>query len=141
MFERSNSHILLVAAHQPDLELIRRELLTREPGMVLEIARDARAARAYLKSWDEGAPTPVLILIDVSLPGSLDVLQALKDHPRYRVLPVVMLTAPNDQQAIDRCYSLKTNSCVIKPFDHEQLASLVRMLQRYWCELNIPPEG
>lgn len=143
MFERSASHILLFAANPADVEFLQRELLKIDTGMVLDIARDGRDARAYQNIWDEGSPTPMLILIDLQTdaPTGLNILRNLKSHPRYRALPVVMLTASNDSADIQTSYSLKANSCVLRQADLERFAADLRLIHRLWCELNVRPEG
>jgi len=47
----------------------------------------------------------------------LEVLKALKDDPRTRIIPVVILTSSNEESDIVESYKLGVNSYIVKPVD------------------------
>ena len=82
-----------------------------------------------------------LVLLDLKLPkiDGLDVLKAIRDDERTRLLPVVVMTSSNEEQDILRSYSLGANSYVRKPVDFDQFVEAVRQLGLYWLVLNQGP--
>lgn len=135
-------HILLVEDNVLDADLIKRALQKVESSIHLEIASDGEEAVAYLDKWDTGAPVPIVILLDLKLPkiSGLDVLKQLKTHPKYKLLPVVVLTSSNEMLDIRQAYDLGANSYIIKAIDYDQFASAIGLIHRYWCGLNVHPE-
>lgn len=135
-------HILLIEDNPLDADLIQRALHKAENGLTLEIALDGEEALAYLEKWEKGSPTPVVILLDLKLPkiSGLDVLRRLKTHPKYKLLPVVVLTSSNELTDIQQAYALGANSYILKAINYEQFSSAVSLIHRYWCGLNIYPE-
>jgi CheY-like chemotaxis protein len=142
MLERTVYHILLVEDNPLDVDLIQRTIQKANLPVGLDIARDGEEALAHLKRWDEGSPVPVVILLDLRLPrlSGLEVLKTIKTHPRYRILPVVVLTVSSDEEDIQRAYQLGANSYIVKSNDSEQFSNSVNSIHHYWCGLNVHPE-
>jgi two-component system response regulator len=87
---------------------------------------------------------PNLVLLDLKLPkvGGLEVLERLRDDPRTRRLPVVILTSSNVESDLARSYDLGANSYIRKPVDFTQFMEAVNQLGLYWLVLNeAPPNG
>lgn len=135
-------HILLVEDNPLDADLIQRALHKVEAGITLEIALDGEEALGHLERWEKGSPLPVVILLDLKLPkiSGLDVLRRLKTHPKYKLLPVVVLTSSNELTDIRQAYALGANSYILKAIDYDQFSNAVSLIHRYWCGLNIYPE-
>jgi DNA-binding response OmpR family regulator len=72
--------------------------------------------------------TPVLVLLDVRMPGQsgLDGLRAIKDSPNGAALPVLMLTGDGRLDRIVQAMQLGAAGYVMKPFGPRQLAAKVR---------------
>ena len=98
------------------------------------LARNAHAGRS-------GDDLPGMALIDLNLPkvNGLEVLRELREHPRTRLLPVVILSASSEGRDVRAAALLGANSYVRKPLDYGRLRETVELLCRYWVELNIPP--
>jgi CheY-like chemotaxis protein len=142
MFDRTSCYILLVEDNILDADLIRHAMQKSEANVNLDVARDGEEALLFLKRWEEGTPTPIVILLDLKLPkvSGLEVLSSLKTHPRYKVLPVVVLTSSNLSEDIQKAYELGANSYILKSIDYDQFANAVGLIHRYWCGLNVHPE-
>ncbi len=80
------------------------------------------------------APTPDLILLDLHLPrrNGHEVLEEIKNDPRLRRIPVVIMTSSNNEIAILKLYELHANCCVSKPTDQEQFAQAVKRIKLFW---------
>lgn len=142
MFDRSACYVLLVEDNVLDADLIRHAIQKAEANVNLDIARDGEEALNLIKRWEAGSPTPVVILLDLKLPklGGLEILSILKTHPKYKVLPVVVLTSSNLSEDIHTAYELGANSYILKSIDYDQFANAVNLIHRYWCGLNVHPE-
>lgn len=83
---------------------------------------------------------PGLILLDLHMPGldGLQVLSRLKQEPRHKPIPVVILTSSSSQAEIDQCYQAGANSCLLKPTSFEQIQVLLSLVGQYWLDTNRP---
>jgi two-component system response regulator len=81
---------------------------------------------------------PKLILLDLKLPlvDGIEVLRQVRNHPRTRTIPVVMLTSSSEERDIVETYKLGVNSYIVKPVDFEQFNEVARHLGYYWLLLN-----
>jgi CheY-like chemotaxis protein len=142
MFDRSSCYILLVEDNVLDADLIRHAIQKAEAAVNFDVARDGEEALFFLKRWEQGSPSPIVILLDLKLPklSGLEVLSVLKTHPRYKVLPVVVLTSSNLSDDIQKAYALGANSYILKSIDYDQFSKAVSLIHRYWCGLNVHPE-
>jgi sigma-B regulation protein RsbU (phosphoserine phosphatase) len=80
----------------------------------LECAHDGEEAIARLQSarFD-------LVLLDVMMPkvDGYQVLAWIKDQPRLRDLPVIMISALNEMSSVVRCVELGAVDYLLKPFN------------------------
>jgi len=85
----------------------------------------------------EPAP-PRLILLDVELAGigGIGVLNRLKQAPRTRCVPIVMLSARADDAILRRCYELGANSCLVKPTAAVEYFQKIAAVASYWLMVN-----
>ncbi|MEA2646568.1 MAG: hypothetical protein QOE92_1651 [Chloroflexota bacterium] len=85
---------------------------------------------------------PKVILLDIKLPkvDGLEVLRQVKEDPRTRNIPIVLLTSSREERDIEVGYDRGANSYIVKPVDFEQFTESVREVGMYWLLLNKPPE-
>jgi len=138
--------ILLVEDNADDEELTKLAFSMSKIANHLVVVLDGVEALDYLFStgaWADRGPEddPCLVLLDLKLPkiGGLEVLRRLRDEPRTRLLPVVILTSSVEEQDVIRGYDLGCNSYIRKPVDFEQFTEAVKVLSLYWMVLNQPP--
>ncbi len=88
-------------------------------------------------------PVPQLILLDLKLPkvDGLEVLRRLRETPRTRLVPVVVLTSSDEEGDVVTSYKLGANSYVCKPVDFVQFMEATKQLGLYWLVLNEAPKG
>lgn len=70
---------------------------------------------------------PDLILLDLMMPhiDGFEVSKRLKEDPQTSSIPVVMLTAKDDEEARKKAESLKDEDYIIKPIEVEDLRSRI----------------
>ena len=84
---------------------------------------------------------PAVVLLDLKLPklSGLEVLQRLREDPRTRLTPVVVLTSSSEDEDMLSSYRLGANSYVRKPVVFGKFADAVSQLGVYWMLLNQAP--
>jgi two-component system response regulator len=84
---------------------------------------------------------PKLILLDLKLPlvDGIEVLRRIRNDPRTRTVPVVMLTSSSEERDIVETYTLGVNSYIVKPVDFDQFNEVAKHLGYYWLLLNRQP--
>lgn len=134
--------ILLVEDNPMDVDLTLRAFHRRRVSNPIEVARDGEEAVGWMARWDAGAPTPIVILLDIKLPrvSGLEVLRHLKSHPAYRTLPVVVLTTSSEDSDVSEAYALGVNSYIVKPVLFEKFIEVAEKIDLYWCLTNQPPQ-
>ncbi|WP_309736775.1 response regulator [Chamaesiphon sp. OTE_75_metabat_556] len=147
MTERANNKVILLVEDNPDDEALALRALKRHHiGNEIVIARDGVEALDYLfgtgKYLDRDINNkPSVILLDLKLPrvDGLEVLRRLREDPRTRFLPVVVLTTSSEEGDVLDSYSLGCNSYIRKPVDFVQFSEAIRQLGMYWLLMNEPP--
>ncbi len=147
MKERGQNKIILLVEDNPDDEALAIRALKRHHiGNEIVVARDGVEALDYLFGTGIHADRdvtnqPSVILLDLKLPrvDGLEVLRRLRDDPRTRFLPVVILTTSSEEQDVLNSYSLGCNSYICKPVDFVQFSEAIRQLGMYWLLMNESP--
>jgi CheY-like chemotaxis protein len=100
-------------------------------------ARFFANGQTFLEELAGLSQLPRLILLDRHMPGfdGHQVLAILKQHPVYKRIPVVMMSAGATEEEINRCYELGANSFLRKDAWSASMATVCR----YWLELNQGP--
>ncbi|MEX2598118.1 MAG: response regulator, partial [Dehalococcoidia bacterium] len=104
-------------------------------------ARDGMEALEYLFGDDDERGLPRVVLLDLKLPklDGHEVLRRIRENPRTRLLPIVVLTTSSEQEDKIRAYSGGANSYVRKPVDFRHFNDAVRQMGTYWLAVNEPP--
>jgi LytS/YehU family sensor histidine kinase len=69
-----------------------------------------------------------LILLDLNLPeiSGFELLQKLKSHPSYNTLPVIIISAEEEDETLAKCFDLGASDYIKKPIHHQILKSRVK---------------
>jgi CheY-like chemotaxis protein len=139
--------ILLVEDDPNDVFLIQRAFRRANIVNPVQVVQDGEAAVLYLSSQEPYAdrdryPLPILMLLDLKLPrrSGLEVLEWLRQQPRLKRLPVVVLTSSRENIDVDRAYDLGANSYLVKPVAFDGLLNMVKTLNQYWLLMNEYPK-
>lgn len=135
-----NAPILLVEDNPLDLDLTLRAFKIQKLTNPIEVARDGEEALQYIPRWEAGEPKPLVILLDLHLPkvNGLEVVQALKSHPEFKTIPVVILTTSAESTDVQAAYKLGANSYILKPVDFVKFIEVAKTIELYWTVLNKP---
>ena len=138
--------ILLVEDDQNDMDLALHTLRKENLANKIYVARDGEEALNFLfcrapfsdRSFDH---PPRFVLLDLKLPkvDGIEVLRQLKDDPRTRTIPVVILTSSKEERDLVSGYKLGANSYIQKPVDFDQFRATVKQAGLYWLLTNQPP--
>lgn len=140
--------ILLVEDDRDDEDLTLRALRRSNIMNEVIVARDGEEALELLfgngRFLDhEMDSLPAVVLLDLKLPkvNGIEVLRRIRNDPRTRRLPVVVLTSSRQERDRDAVYDLGANSYICKPVDFEKFTEAIGHLGMYWVLLNEqPPE-
>lgn len=133
--------ILLVEDNPVDIDLTRRAFARSQLLGPISVAHDGEEALELIPRWDAGERPPSLILLDINLPrvNGIEVLRQLKTHPKYRCIPVIMLSSSSEDRDLADAYALGVNSYIVKPVDYDRFVEAAGHIERYWGELNQHP--
>lgn len=138
--------ILLVEDNPDDEELTVRAFRATKLSNQIEVVRDGAEALDYLfgVGFYEGRDVttmPTLVLLDLNLPkiDGFEVLRRVREDPRTKRLPVIILTTSHEQDEVYKAYDRGCNSYVRKPVESSQFREAVNQLGLYWLITNVPP--
>jgi two-component system response regulator len=138
--------ILLVEDEDHDVFFMQLALEEAGANNPLSVARDGREAIAYLKGEDKFAsrhdfPLPGLVLLDLRLPRvpGLQVLKWIREQPGFMKLPVIICSSSSQDSDVDTAYRLGANGYLVKPSHTADRLALVRLIKKYWLDLDGPP--
>jgi len=90
----------------------------------------------------EEFPLPRLLLLDLKMPrkNGFEVIEWVRNQPKLRKLPVVVLTSSRADPDIDRAYELGANTYFVKPVKFDNLVEFVQAFHCYWEKLAEKPD-
>ncbi len=137
---------VLIAEDNPDDVYVMR-MACQRTGIphLLKVVSDGAMAIDYLSGKGEYAdranhPMPDVVFLDIKMPkcSGHEVLQWIRSQPQLRNLPVVMLTVSTQMNDIERAYELGVTSYLQKVSSLAEFGQGVRVILKYWLELNVP---
>jgi len=140
--------ILLVEDSPKDVELTLEALSEHNLANRVITIEDGAEAMEYLRcegKYKKRQPgQPAVILLDIKMPrmDGIEVLQAIRNDPELRLIPVVMLTSSREEPDLKKCYDLGVNAYVVKPVSFKEFFAAVQQLGIFWAMLNeLPCDG
>lgn len=113
---------VLIVEDDTDTRTALREFLERSGYLAAEAA-DGLAGLAQAESWH-----PHTILLDVRMPGldGYEVCRRLKANPATKPIPVIVMTAFQDDALNRLAYEAGAMACILKPFRLEVLLTIIQ---------------
>ncbi len=131
--------ILLVEDNPGDVRLTQEAFKESKFYHELYVAKDGEEAIDFLnrKGKFNDAPSPDLILLDLNLPkkNGREVLMEIKNDPKTKHIPVVVLTTSEAEEDILKSYELHANCYITKPVEFEQFLQKVKKIEDYWLSI------
>ncbi len=138
-----NSIVLYVEDEEMDRFLMERAFVKSGLGAALRTVNDGQAAIDYLSGTEKFAdrdryPLPAMVLLDLNLPevDGFEVLQWIRAHPTFRVLPVVIFSSSEREEDQVRARLLGANEFLKKPGSGLAFRDVIEKLSEQW--LNLP---
>src|SRR5580704_7972727 len=135
--------ILLIEDNIDDERLTLRALRRNNIMNEVVVACDGQEAIDYL--FGSGSFTgrdmtvmPAVVILDLKLPrlSGLEVLKRIRANEQTRRIPVVVLTASEDETQVEASYALGANSYIHKPTDPADFSEMILQVAMYWLLLN-----
>lgn len=143
--QRDDSNtVLLVCDDEDTVPRARAAFDSAETDATLQFARSPEEALARLRGRGqyEGAALPDIVLLDLDMDGEdgYETLDAIRDDPDLKRLPVIALTTTPEREEVVRSYEAKANACMRKPTDEESFAEVVSAVDQFWLQrVKLPP--
>jgi two-component system phosphate regulon response regulator PhoB len=120
------SALILVVEDEPAIQTL-LEVNLRRAGYAVALASDAVSAQHQVNE-----ALPALILLDWMLPGmnGVDFARRLRNDPRTRLLPIIMLTARAEERDKIEGLDLGADDYVTKPFSTRELMARIKAVLR-----------
>lgn len=139
--------ILLAEDNPKDVELTLEALSEHNLANLVVVAKDGVETMEYLRcegKFKVRRPgNPAVVLLDIKMPrmDGIEVLQAIRNDPALKMLPVVMLTSSREEPDLKKSYELGANAYVVKPVDFQDFIMAVKQVGVFWAVINeLPPE-
>jgi len=139
--------ILLVEDNVNDVELTLSALSSINLANSVDVVDDGVEALDYLnfrgRFTERPKGCPVVVILDLKLPrvNGLEVLKEIREDPKLKHLPVVILTSSREEKDIITGYDLGVNAYVVKPVDFKAFVLAIKELGSFWAIINeVPPK-
>jgi two-component system response regulator len=133
--------LLVVDDNPSELELIELAHEANISSYTLRMLTDGAHALEYLLAVDSPAALPRLLLLDLNMTrlGGLQLLQRLRAHERTRGMKVVIFSASDQEADRNEALRLGADGYLRKPVAFQELCQLLAQLARDW-QLDGPRE-
>jgi DNA-binding response OmpR family regulator len=118
------SLLILVVDDDPAIRLLTSSSL-KQLGYLAIVAENGKEAQKQIEEYQ-----PHLVITDLSMPemDGYELIQWIRQHPTFRLLPILFLTARADPQERIRGYQVGGDAYLAKPFELNELHAVVRSL-------------
>jgi CheY-like chemotaxis protein len=81
-----------------------------------------------------------LLLLDIRMPkvDGVEVLRRVKEDPKLRRIPVIMITTTDDPREVQRCHELGCSNYITKPIDYDKFVKAIRQLGLFLAVVEVP---
>ncbi len=117
---------ILIADDDPQARFMVQTILAREGHTLLVADNGAEALRQVF------AHLPDLLLLDILMSDidGFEVCRRVREHPRVRELPILMITSLDDSESRVQGLSIGADGFISKPFNSAELLAQVRTITR-----------
>jgi CheY-like chemotaxis protein len=119
--------VLVAEDNQADIFLLEEAVREHKVPANLTVVGDGQEAIEHIESIDrEAVPPPRLVLLDLNLPrrNGLEVLERLRQSPKLRDVPVIIITSSDTRHDRERTAQLGVVRYFRKPSDYKQFLQI-----------------
>jgi CheY-like chemotaxis protein len=135
-----NYTILVVEDEENDVMLLQMAFKKNHILNPIQWVKDGLEGIAYLNGEGPYAdraryPFPEVLILDLKMPrmGGLELLEWIRDHPDFRVIPTIIMSSSRLELDIKRAYELGANTYIVKPSSFDELTRFARSVHEYWA--------
>lgn len=124
MLDSDRRDSAVVVEDHEHIRYLLEHMLSRE-GFDVTVLSDGRAAAEYVASEDP----PDVVVCDLMLPylDGFELAQLIRAHPRWRLVPVIMLSARSQDEDVVRALEAGANDYLRKPYSPRELLARIRL--------------
>jgi CheY-like chemotaxis protein len=130
-------NILLIEDNEGDILLTTEAFEDSRIVNMISVIRDGREAINFFESLNHKEEIPHLVLLDINLPkmSGHEVLIYLKQHAKYKSIPVIMLTTSSSEKDILLSYKNHVNCYITKPIDVADFMQAIAKIEDFWINI------
>lgn len=115
---------ILVVEDEEHLRLIHKRNLTKK-GYDVEAVDNGMDALELVREFE-----PDLILLDIMMPelNGMELLELLKEQPKYKHIPVLMITGVSENDDITKCLDLGALGYILKGSSADELQNKIDII-------------
>jgi two-component system response regulator len=128
--------IVIVDDDSDEATLVKRAVLSLRPKSPIRTVFGGRELLKYLEgegcySDRKAFPFPSVILLDLRMPemNGFELLERMKNEPRYAGIPVIVISSFDRQREIRKSYQLGARTFLSKPVHPESIRDAIRALR------------
>src|SRR5688572_17552718 len=130
---KTNFTILVAEDLESDFFLLQRAFRRNNINNPIHWVQDGEEALHYLQGTGPYSdrikyPFPELVVLDLKMPrkSGLEVLEWVKEHPEFRVIPTIVMSSSQLDEDVQKAYDLGANTYFLKPADFDTLVEMVK---------------
>jgi CheY-like chemotaxis protein len=132
------AHVLVVEANPGDVRLVQEAFGDVDTEATLHVVSDGSERLAFCRGRDGSAdaPTPDVILLDLSLPQTdgRELPDRLHEDPDLPTIPVVVFISSDSRDEVREASRRGANAYLTKPVDPDTFIETVRTFTAFWLE-------
>lgn len=129
--------LLIIEDNPGDVRLLEEAFQELRANVTIRVAKDGAEGIDVLSS-STAVPVwrPDLILLDLNLPkiSGHEVLATIKNDPKIRCIPVIVLTSSRADVDVRRAYESHANAYLRKPSTLDGLFAAAQHVKAFWME-------
>ncbi len=132
--EDDDGHATLIKRNLKRAGLLNEIIHFKNGEETLDFLNNVKKKKEYKDS------IPSLLLLDIKMPkvDGVEVLRQVKQDPKLKKMPVIMITTTDDPREIDKCHELGCSNYIAKPIDYDKFVDAIRKLGLFLLIVELP---
>jgi CheY-like chemotaxis protein len=136
-------NVLIAEDDDAAAHLIKTNLKRAGMDTVFHRAKNGEEVVKFLESETVPARDNLIILLDIRMPkmDGIQALKIIKSSPKWKKIPVTMLTTSDRSKEVEMCYALGCNSYLKKQVDYGKFVESIKIFADYTATCELPSFG